>query len=140
MEIKNLFDAAVKKEIVTRINKLTVQSQVQWGKMNVAQMLAHLQLPIAIAYGTHQPKGGFLLRLIGPLFKSKLWDDKPYKHGLPTDPTFIMTGAEKDFEKEKTSLLDLVNRFSEATVVGGEAPHIRQAYQRELEQGHLETY
>jgi hypothetical protein len=122
MEIKNLFDADVKTEIVGRINKLTPQSQAKWGKMNVAQMLAHLQLPIAIAYGTHRPKGSFLLRLLGPLFKSKLWDSKPYKQGLPTDPTFVMTGAEKDFEKEKQILLDLVNRFSESTVVGERHP------------------
>ena len=58
-------------------------------------------MPIAIAYGTHQPKGSFLLRLIGPLFKSKLWDNKPWKEGLPTDPTFITTGTTKDFEKVK---------------------------------------
>jgi hypothetical protein len=122
MEIKNLFDGDVKTEIVNRINKLTSQSQAKWGKMNVAQMLSHLQLPITIAYGTHQPKGSFLLRLLGPLFKSKLWDDKPYKQGLPTDPTFVMTGAEKDFEKEKQILLDMVNRFSEATVVGERHP------------------
>jgi hypothetical protein len=122
MEIKNLFDGDVKAEIVSRINKLTPQAQAKWGKMNVAQMLSHLQLPIAIAYGTHQPKGSFLLRLLGPLFKSKLWDDKPYKQGLPTDPTFVMTGAEKNFEKEKQILLDLVNRFSESTVVGERHP------------------
>lgn len=122
MEVKNLFSPAVKQEIIERINKLTPQSQRQWGKMDVAQMLAHVQLPIQIAYGTHQPKGSFLLRLIGPLFKSKLWDEKPYKQGLPTDPTFIMTGVEKDFEKEKAELLDLVNRFSEATIVGEKHP------------------
>lgn len=122
MEIKNLFDITVKQEIINRINHLTPQSQAKWGKMNVAQMLAHVQLPIGIAYGTHQPKGSFLLRLIGPLFKSKLWDDKPYKQGLPTDPTFIMTGSEKDFEKEKNILLDMVNRFSESNIVGEKHP------------------
>lgn len=122
MEIKNLFDPAVKQEIIARINKLTPQSQRQWGKMNAAQMLAHVQLPIRIAYGTHQPKGSFLLRLIGPLFKSKLWDEKPYKQSLPTDPTFIMTGSEKHFEKEKAELLDLINRFNEATIIGEKHP------------------
>lgn len=122
MDVKNLFDPAVKQEIVNRINNLTAQSQRQWGKMDAAQMLAHLQLPIGIALGTHQPKGSFLLRLIGPLFKSKLWDNKPYKHGLPTDPTFIMTGTSKDFAKEKQALLDMVNRFSESSIVGEKHP------------------
>jgi Protein of unknown function (DUF1569) len=122
MEIKNLFDPEIKQEIINRVNKLTAQSDRKWGKMDVAQMLAHVQLPIKIAYGTHQPKGSFLLRLIGPLFKSKLWDNQPYKQSLPTDPSFVMTGFEKNFEKEKAALLDLVNRFNEATVVGEKHP------------------
>jgi len=57
-----------------------------------------------------------LLRLIGPLFKSKLWDEKPYKQSLPTDPTFVMTGSEKDFEKEKAALIELVNNFNETSI------------------------
>jgi hypothetical protein len=122
MEIKNLFDPAVKQEIIDRINRLTPLSKAQWGKMNVSQMLAHLQLPIAIAFGTHQPKGSFLLRLIGPLFKSKLWDEKPYNQSLPTDPTFIMTGSDKDFEKEKNALLEMVNRFTESNIAGERHP------------------
>lgn len=122
MEVKNLFDNAVKQEMIDRINKLTPQSQPQWGKMNVAQMLAHVQLPIGIAYGTHQPKGSFLLRLIGPAFKSRLWDNKPWKKSLPTDPTFITTSSERDFEKEKAALLAMMSRFSEAVIVGEKHP------------------
>src|SRR6187397_1741300 len=122
MELKALFDRIVKQEIVDRINKLTSQTQRQWGKMSVWQMLAHVQMPIRIAFGTHQPKGSFLLRLIGPLFKSKLWDEKPYKQSLPTDPTFVMTGSEKDFEKEKVALIALVNNFNEASIQSEQHP------------------
>jgi len=122
MEIKNMFDPAVKQEIIDRINKLTPQTKQQWGKMNVAQMLAHVQKPIGIAMGTHRPKGSFLLRLIGPLFKSKLWDKKPYKQSLPTDPTFIMIGEEKDFEKEKSLLLNMITNFSSEKMVNGQHP------------------
>ncbi len=122
MEIKNLFDPVVKQEIIDRINKLTPQSQRQWGKMDVAQMLAHLQPAIKIAYGTHQPKGHFFFKLILPFFKSKLWDEKPYKRGLPTDDTFIMTGTEKDFEKEKAGLIDLIRQFTESAVRGDRHP------------------
>jgi len=118
MEVKNLFDPVVKQEIIDRINKLTPQTKQLWGKMNVSQMLAHVQMPIRIAYGTHQPKGSFLLRLIGPLFKSKLWDENPYKQSLPTDPTFVMIGEEKEFENEKLSLLNLINSFSNETIIG----------------------
>ena len=122
MEVKNLFDPAVKQEMIERINKLTPATKQLWGKMNVSQMLAHVQMPILIAFGTHQPKGSFLLRLIGPLFKSKLWDDKPYKQGLPTDPTFVMTGSEREFEKEKSAVLELVNNFTNENIVGEHHP------------------
>ena len=116
MEIKNLFDPAVKQEIIDRINKLTPQTQHLWGKMNVAQMLAHVQLPISCAYGTHQVKGSFLLKLLGPLFKGILYNDKPYKQGLPTDPTYVVVES-KDFENEKQRLLEKLNRFSGETIV-----------------------
>lgn len=122
MEIKNLFDPVVKQEVINRINKLTPATKQLWGKMNVSQMLAHVQKPIAVAYGTHMPKGSFLLRLLGPLFKSALWDEKPYKHSLPTDPTFVMTGSEREFEKEKAILLSMVNDFAEAKLVSDKHP------------------
>jgi len=85
-------------------------------------MLAHLQLPIAVAFGTHQPKGSFLLKLLGPLFKSSLWDDKPFKKGLPTDPTFVMTGSEKNFETEKRKLLEMIHNFSSENIAGERHP------------------
>lgn len=116
MEVKNLFNSSAKQEIVERISKLTPQSQRQWGKMDVAQMLAHLQMPMGIAIGTHTIKGNWLMRMLSPLFKKMLWDEKPYKQGLPTAKSFVMTDP-KDFEKEKTKLLDMVNRFTEANMV-----------------------
>ncbi len=75
MEVKNLFDAAVKQKIITRINTLTPQSHAQWGKMNVAQMLAHCQMPLGVATGKHTLKRNFFLSLIGPLFKKQLFND-----------------------------------------------------------------
>jgi hypothetical protein len=122
IEIKNLFDANVKQEIINRINKLTIQSQRQWGKMDVAQMLAHVQQPIEVAFGKRQLKAHWLLKTIGPLFKSKLYNGQPYKQGLPTDRSYIMTGTVKDFEKEKQQLLDLINQFEESKIVDANHP------------------
>lgn len=122
MEIKNLFDPSVKQEIVNRINKLTPESQRQWGKMNVAQMLAHLQMPMGVALGTNTVKGNWFMKLILPLFKKMLYDEKPWKQGLPTDKTFVMTGTEKDFTTEKNLLLDKVSRFTETNMVNEKHP------------------
>ena len=122
MEIKNLVNDAVKQEIVERISKLTASTQHQWGKMDVAQMLAHVQIPIGVAFGTNTVKGNWLMKLILPLFKKALYDDKPWKQGLPTDKTFIMTGQSKDFEEEKNKLLDQINRFSESNMINEKHP------------------
>jgi hypothetical protein len=122
MEIKNLFDTGVKQEIIERINKLTPQSHRQWGKMDVAQMLAHVQVPIGVAFGTSTVKGNWLMKLILPLFKKALYDEKPWKQGLPTDKTFIMTGQARDFEKEKKLLLESISRFTEANMITEKHP------------------
>lgn len=116
MEIKTLYDPAVKQEIIERINRLTPESPRQWGKMDVAQMLAHLQQPLQVALGHRTIKGTFFFNLIMPLFKKTLWDEKPWKKGLPTDATYIMTGEPKDFNAEKTKLLELVRQFNETDI------------------------
>jgi len=121
MELKNLFDPSVKQEIIDRINKLNAQTQPQWGKMNVSQMLAHVQVPIGVAIGKHKLKRTLFGRIVGPLAKSILYNKKPYKHHLPTDKSFVMTGQEKDFEKEKQSLINTINLFTEQTMV--DEPH-----------------
>src|SRR5688572_18270836 len=100
MEVKNLFDPVVKQEILNRINKLTPESQRQWGKMDVAQMLAHCQMPLGVAIGRHKLKRNLFLSLIGPLFKKQLYDERPFKRNLPTDKSFVMADP-KDFQKEK---------------------------------------
>ena len=107
MEVKNLFDPAVKQDIIDRINKLTpLHQESNWGKMNVAQMLAHLQMQIEVAYGTRIVKGNLLMKLLVPLFKKSLDTEKPWKNGLPTEKSFITTGESRDFETGKVNCLD----------------------------------
>ena len=120
MEVKNLFDASVKQQIIARINKLTPTTQRQWGKMDVAQMLAHCQMPLGVATGKHKLKRNFFLSLIGPLFKKQLFNEKPFKKNLPTDKSFVMVDP-KDFEKEKQGLIQMITHFSETTM--SDAPH-----------------
>ena len=120
MEVKNLFDATAKQEIIDRINKLTPQSERQWGKMDVAQMLAHCQMPLGVATGKHKLKGSGFLKLIGPLLKGLLFNNKPFKKNLGTDKSFIMT-TPKEFEKEKSGLIQMINDFSASSMT--DEPH-----------------
>ena len=134
MEVKNLFDTAVKQDIINRINKLTPGSQRQWGKMDVAQMLAHCQMPLGVAVGKHTLKGSFFIKLIGPLFKKKLFNDQPFKQNLPTDKSFKMTDP-KDFEYEKQSLIQMINDFSETTMSGEPHPFFGKLTKEEWSKG-----
>jgi hypothetical protein len=126
MEVKNLFDSAVKQDIIIRINKLTPDSKGLWGKMNVGQMLAHVQVPIGVAEGTNKIKRTFFGRIVGPLAKPMIYNNKPFKRSLPTDPSFVMLGNEKDFETEKQNLLGMINNFSETTIVNEVHPFFGQ--------------
>ncbi|HEY0433692.1 MAG TPA: hypothetical protein VGC95_07465, partial [Chitinophagaceae bacterium] len=117
MIARNLFDPAVKQEIINRIEKLTPASVPLWGKMNVSQMLAHLELPVGVALGSHKLRRTLMGRIFGPMVKSMLYNEKPFKRSMPTDPSFITFGQEKDFYKEKQALLDMVGNFSETSMV-----------------------
>ena len=48
--MKNIFDPTVTDEIITRINQLKPDSQPLWGKMSVAQMLAHCNVTYETVY------------------------------------------------------------------------------------------
>ena len=62
--MKSLFNHKESKEIIQRINQLKPASKAEWGKMNVAQMVAHAQTPLKVAFGEIKLKRG----LIGILF------------------------------------------------------------------------
>jgi hypothetical protein len=121
MEVKNLFDPAVKNEITGRIHQLTAETTARWGRMNVSQMLAHVQVPIGVGLGTHKIPRTIIGFIFGPIAKKMLYNDKPFKHDLPTDRSFVMTGKEKEFEKEKQSLLQMLSNFTENNLV--DTPH-----------------
>ena len=134
MEVKNLFDTATKQNIIGRIHKLTPQSMAQWGKMNVPQMLAHCQMPLGVATGKHKLKSNFFLRLLGPFFKSKLFNDEPFKRNLPTDKSFIIANPQ-EFEKEKQNLIDMINSFSENSMSRGKHPFFGKLTNEEWSKG-----
>jgi hypothetical protein len=121
MEVKNMFDPGVKEELIVRINKLTPQSKPLWGKMNVSQMLAHVQVPVGVGLGTNKLPRTFIGRIFGPMAKKILYNDKPFKRHLPTDKSFVMVSQEKDFEKEKQSLVTSIQNFKEENIVN--EPH-----------------
>jgi len=110
MEIKNLFDSTVLNEILERLHKLSPDSQRQWGRMQVAQMLAHCKEAFKVPLSDKPMPRMLIGSLLGWMVKSKLYNETPWKQGLPTSPDFVIKD-ERDFGKEKTALLELVNKF-----------------------------
>jgi len=111
--MKNLFQTEAVNEIVQRINTLTRNSPRRWGKMEVAQMLAHCTAAMEVATGEKSPPRIFIGRILGPFLKSSFTNDKPLKRNGPTDKSFLVID-QRNFEKEKAKLIDIVNRFSAA--------------------------
>ncbi len=108
--MKNLFDKDIYSEILRRIDLLTPQSQRQWGKMNVAQMLAHCKEAFKVPLSDKKMPRMFIGLLLGWAIKKKLYNESPWKQNLPTAPNFIIKD-ERDLEKEKLELSDLINQF-----------------------------
>lgn len=104
-----LFDPKENSLIKERINKLTPGSRPLWGKMNVSQMLAHLQPTMLVAFGELKLKGRLMGFLFGKIARKQILLDKPFKKSIPTLKEFKI--AEKDFETEKNTLLSYIDRF-----------------------------
>src|SRR5512133_1269044 len=114
--MENLFEQETGREAISRIDKLQPTSQRQWGKMDVAQMMAHCSITLDIASGRLNLPRIFLGRLIAPFFKSIYTNEKPFKKNGPTGKELLVAG-QRDFVREREQLKVKVRKFSE----GGEA-------------------
>jgi hypothetical protein len=110
---QNIFDKQVVNELIERLEKLNSSTPQLWGKMNVSQMLAHLNVTYEMTYENIHPKPNFFLRFILKSFvKSKVVGDATYSKNGPTAPAFIMSD-DKDFEKEKVRLINYLHKTQE---------------------------
>lgn len=78
--MKNLYEPSTLEEILERINKLDPSSERQWGKMEVAQMMAHCSAALEVAAGQKFPPRMFIGRILGPFIKSVFTNDKPLRY------------------------------------------------------------
>jgi len=108
--MKSSFDQSHTNEAIARINQLTSSTTPKWGKMNVAQMLAHLNVAYDMAYTNKYPQPNFLVRwLLTRFVKQTVVGPKPYPKNGRTAPAFLVS-ADQDFEKEKKKLIDYIEK------------------------------
>jgi hypothetical protein len=113
--MKNLFEPDAAEEVISRIDKLQANSPRQWGKMDVAQMMAHCSAALDMASGQINPPRMLIGRLIGGMVKPIYTNEKPFSKNNPTDKKLLVTD-QRDFFREQQQLKIKVRQFHE----GGE--------------------
>lgn len=96
--------------LIRRVGVLRPESRPVWGKMTVAQMLAHCQVPLRVASGELKLKRSLIGVLFGRWAKKKLLADRPFERNLPTAPEFLVRD-ERSFETERAKLVACIQRF-----------------------------
>ena len=82
--MNNLYNKEDNTNIIERIRKISTDSKAEWGKLDAAGMLFHLQEPIRVSLGELKLKQGFLGKLFGKMALKEVLSDKPFKKGVPT--------------------------------------------------------
>ena len=110
--MKSLFEPAAVNEITGRVTHLRPDGEAQWGKMNVAQMLAHCSAAIGMAEGKVTPPRILLGRLLGPLAKKSLIvNGEPMRRNAMAEKSVLVTD-ERDFVVEQKRLRESIDRFA----------------------------
>ncbi len=109
--MKNLFEPSSVDEIKMRIGRLTPEHKGQWGRMSVAQMLAHCAAWMEIATGLSHPPRSLLGRLVGRFAKASVLGERPPGRNMPTMKELKVQDV-RDFADELQNLLAGIDRFA----------------------------
>lgn len=124
MAYPNIFDPGTTAHLFARLDALTPTSTPLWGKMNVAQMLAHLSVGYEVLYGEKKiglPKvAGWVLRLF---LKRGMVSEAPMKKSLPTAKVYIAP-PNLNIEAERERLKGWIKRMEQGGAAALEGkPH-----------------
>jgi hypothetical protein len=119
--MKSVFEPAAFQELNRRIQTLKPTDYALWGKMHVAQMLAHLCAPLEGQLGkvAYKERGNFFLRLF---FKPLLYNDREWGKNIPTAKSFVVSDA-RDFAREQARLLQNIQEAHQRNLQGVWSDH-----------------
>ena len=121
--MKTLFEQEGLQDVLSRIDSLHPAAARQWGKMDVAQMMAHCSATMDMASGRLNLPRIFIGRILGPLVKPVYTNEKPFRKNGPTDKKLVVAD-QRDFLREQEQLKLKVRQFHE----GGEAKCTRHPH------------
>lgn len=113
---KTIFDPGVREELISRIESLSNNHHAQWGKMDVLQMIDHMNIWNSWVLGKNDlsHKQSFLGKLIGKwMLKKDTKDDRPMGKGMPAGKGFIASEANDNLEKLKEKWVSLVQAYED---------------------------
>ncbi|MFT4061852.1 MAG: DUF1569 domain-containing protein [Edaphocola sp.] len=110
--MKSLFNESEYKEIRKRIESLTANNQRQWGKMNIAQMLAHCSIGFEKAIGRvpFEDKSNFIMRTLVKKIVLNAVKKGDLGKNQKTFPDYEIKD-DKNFDTEKARLLTNLDAF-----------------------------
>ena len=110
--MKSLFSESDYNEIRKRIENLTANNQRQWGKMSVAQMLAHCSIGFEIAIGKlpFQDKSNFIMRTLVKTLVLSLVKKGNFWKNQRTFSIYRIKG-DREFDLEKARLIESIDSF-----------------------------
>lgn len=110
--MKSLFSESNYREIRKRVETLQVNNMRQWGKMNIAQMMAHCSIGFEKATGNQpfEDKSNFIMRTLVKRIVLKAIRKGNLGKNQKTFPDYAVT-EEKDFAAEKQRLLSNLDAF-----------------------------
>jgi len=109
--VKTLFEPVVLDELNDRLSRLSPESKPQWGKMSVAQMLAHCSGWMEIALGRNSPPRSLVGYIFGRVAKRSVLSDKPIRRSMPTDKSLVVNDG-RDYGSERDRLRTYMALFS----------------------------
>ena len=110
MTKQSLYSDDVYQECLDRIEQLTPQTEPEWGKMNVAQMLAHCAEVVEVSNGKHLRNTPFMAWLVKGIIRNMVLSEEPYPKNSKTHPQYVQA-MPRDFETQKNRLLEALSKF-----------------------------
>lgn len=112
--MENIFDRNVCDAHIARINKLTAETRPHWGKMNAAQMLAHVSKPYEMVCdpdytATYKRPNALARFLLKSFLKPIVVGPKPYARNSRTAPEFVVAD-ERVLDVERKRLIGNINQ------------------------------
>ncbi len=110
-ELKTLLNRDDRKEVIERIENLTIDSKRQWGEMDAHQIVVHLTTPLLVALGERLiPFKPNLFSL--PVVKILGSQIVPWWHGAPSTPEFLnIQTRHRNFHQDRNALVIEIGRF-----------------------------